>query len=69
VEVIGFLCVLLGSSTVQLHDSPSSRRACTYSEAGFGSQIGEGAMSGVISKNSILLSGFMGRRTQCRGYS
>jgi hypothetical protein len=36
--VIGFLCLSLGSSTVQLHDSLGSRRACAYSEAGFGSQ-------------------------------
>jgi hypothetical protein len=37
-DVIGFLCVLLGSSTVQLHDSLGSRHACAYSEAGFSSQ-------------------------------
>jgi hypothetical protein len=38
-DVIGFLCVSLGSSTVQLHDSLCSRRAC--SEAGFSSQNGD----------------------------
>jgi hypothetical protein len=37
-DVIGFLCVSLGSSTVQLHDSLGSRRACSCSEAGFSSQ-------------------------------
>jgi hypothetical protein len=37
-NVIGFLCVSLGSSTVQLHDSLGSRRTCTCSEAGFSSQ-------------------------------
>jgi hypothetical protein len=37
-DVIGFLCVSLGSSTVQLHDSLGSRHACTCSEASFSSQ-------------------------------
>jgi hypothetical protein len=31
-DVISFLCVSLGSSTVQLHDSLDSRRACACSE-------------------------------------
>jgi hypothetical protein len=38
-DVIGFLCVSLGSSIVQLHVSVDSRPACAYSEAGFSSQI------------------------------
>jgi hypothetical protein len=37
-NVIGFLCVSLGSSTVQLHDSLGTRCACSCSEAGFSSQ-------------------------------
>jgi hypothetical protein len=37
-DVIGFLCISLGSSTVQLHDSLGSRRACACSEPGFSSQ-------------------------------
>jgi hypothetical protein len=37
-DVIGFLCVSLGTSTVQLHGSLGSRRACPCSEAGFSSQ-------------------------------
>jgi hypothetical protein len=37
-DVIGFLCVTLGNSTVQLHDSVGSRYACACSEAGFSSQ-------------------------------
>jgi hypothetical protein len=40
-DVIGFLCVSLGSSTVQLHDSLGIRRACACSEAGFSSQNGD----------------------------
>jgi hypothetical protein len=39
--VLGFLCVSLGSSTVQLHDSLRSRSACANSEAGLGSENGE----------------------------
>jgi hypothetical protein len=39
-DVIGFLCVSLGSSTVQLHDRVGSRHACAYSEAGFSSRNG-----------------------------
>jgi hypothetical protein len=35
---MGFLCVPLGSSTVQLYDSLGSRRTCARSEAGFSSQ-------------------------------
>jgi hypothetical protein len=40
-DVIGFTCVSLGSSTVQLHDILGSRRACACSEAGFSSQNGD----------------------------
>jgi hypothetical protein len=41
-DVRGF-CVSLGSSTVQLHDSVGSRRACACSEAGFNIQNGDRA--------------------------
>jgi hypothetical protein len=39
----GFLCVSLGSSTAQHHDSLGSRCVCTCSEAGFSSQNGSRA--------------------------
>jgi hypothetical protein len=42
-DVIDFLCVSLGSSTVQLYDSLGSRRACACSEAGFNSLNGDHA--------------------------
>jgi hypothetical protein len=42
-DIIGFLCVLLGSSTVQLHDSLGIRCACTCSGAGFRSHNGDHA--------------------------
>jgi hypothetical protein len=32
-DVIGFLCVSLGNSTVHVHDNLDSRRACACSEA------------------------------------
>jgi hypothetical protein len=40
-DVIGFLCVSLGSSTVQLHDRLGGRRACESSDAGLSSQNGD----------------------------
>jgi hypothetical protein len=43
-EVIGVLCLSLGSSTVQLHDSLGIRRACACSEAGFSSKNGDRAL-------------------------
>jgi hypothetical protein len=42
-DVIGFLCVSLGSSTFQLHDSLGSRCACACADAGFSSQNGDRA--------------------------
>jgi hypothetical protein len=43
-DVIGFLCVSLGSRTVQLHDSLGSRLACPCAEADFSSQNGDRAL-------------------------
>jgi hypothetical protein len=42
-DVIGFLCVSLGSSTAQLHHSLGSGQAFACSEAGFSSQNGDRA--------------------------
>jgi hypothetical protein len=42
-DVIGFLCVSLGSSTVQLHEDLGSRSGCARSEAGVSSQNGDRA--------------------------
>jgi hypothetical protein len=42
-DVIDFLCVSLGSRTVQLRESLGSSRACSFSEAGFSSQHGDRA--------------------------
>jgi hypothetical protein len=37
-DVIRVLCLSLGSSTVQLHDSLDGRRACACSKTGFSSE-------------------------------
>jgi hypothetical protein len=42
-DVIVFLCLSLGSTTVKPHDSLGSRSACACSEASFGSQNGDRA--------------------------
>jgi hypothetical protein len=57
-DVISFLCVLLGSSTVQLHDSLRSRRACMCSEAGFSSPNRD-CLRTVVPKISAVLCGFL----------
>jgi hypothetical protein len=67
--VIGFLCVSLGSSTVQLHDSLGSRHAYACSEAGFSSQNGNHA-SGVYYQRAAFCCAFfsVGKTTECKGY-
>jgi hypothetical protein len=40
-DVVCFLCISLGSSTVQPHDSLGSRSACSSSEANFNSPNGD----------------------------
>jgi hypothetical protein len=56
-DVIGFLCVSLGNSTVQLHDSLGSRHACACSEVTFGSQNGDRA-SGVYYQRATFSCAF-----------
>jgi hypothetical protein len=60
-NVISFICVSLGSSTIQLHDSLGSRCTCACSEAGFSGQNGDRA-SCVLPKISILLCIFCGQK-------
>jgi hypothetical protein len=65
-DVVGFLCVSLGSSTVQLHDSLSSRCACPCSEAGFSSQNGDRA-SWVFYRRAAFCYAFsVGERIKCK---
>jgi hypothetical protein len=56
-DVISFLCVSLGSSTVRLHDSLGIRRECACSEAGFSSQYDPYLrLRAVLPKSRVLLS-------------
>jgi hypothetical protein len=68
-DVIGFLFASRGSSTVKLHDSLGSRRACACSEAGFSSQNGDRVLRAVLPKSSVHYAFFVCRRTQCKGHS
>jgi hypothetical protein len=68
-DVIVFLCVSLGSSTVQLHDSLGNRRACTCSEAGFSAKIATLFEEYPTKAPRSIVRFFMDKRTQCKGYS
>jgi hypothetical protein len=61
IDVIGFLCVSLGSSTVQLHDSLDRRRACACPEADFSSQNGDRAW-GVYYRRAAFCCAFFGTK-------
>jgi hypothetical protein len=61
-DVIGFLCVSLGSNTVQLHDSLGSRRACACSVAGFSSQNVERGSVVHYRKAAVYYAFFCGQR-------
>jgi hypothetical protein len=52
IYVIGFLCVSLGSSTVQVHESLGSRRACTFF---FFEAIGTAATSGLLCQPRVIV--------------
>jgi hypothetical protein len=58
-----FICVSLGSSTVQLDDRLGGRHACACSEAGFSTQNGNRAR-GVYDPIGAF---FVGKGTQCKG--
>jgi hypothetical protein len=62
-DVLGFLCVSPGSSTVQLCDNLGSRRAFACSEAGFSSALG--VYYRRAAHNCIFSCG---QKTQCKGY-
>jgi hypothetical protein len=68
-DVIGFLCVSLGNSTVQLHYSLDSRRACAYSEAGFSSQNSDIASECTHRRAAFCCAFFLGKKAQWKGYS
>jgi hypothetical protein len=68
IDVTGFLCVSLGSSTVQLHDSLGSRRGCACSEAVFSSKMATVFEECITEKQRSVVR-FVGKRTQCKRYS
>jgi hypothetical protein len=53
-DVIGFLCVSLGSSTAQVHDSLGSKHTCTCLEASFGSQNGDHVECNTKEQHSVV---------------
>jgi hypothetical protein len=76
-KVIGFLCVLLGSSTVQLHDSLGSRSACACLELVSVVKIATALEECITEEQPSLVCVcvcvcvcvfFVARRTQCKGY-
>jgi hypothetical protein len=67
-DVISFLCVSLGS-TVQLQDSLGVRRACVCSEASFSSQNGNRFEECTAEEQRSIVSFFVGKRLQGKGYS
>jgi hypothetical protein len=67
-DVIGFLCVSQGSSTVQLHDGLGSRRAYACSEADFSSQNGDRALVCTTEEQRAdVRFFFVGKRTEYKG--
>jgi hypothetical protein len=65
-DVIGFLYVSLGSSTVQLHDSLGiDVRAQVYTLVSVVKRASVLEES-ILPKSRILLCVFMGKRTQCK---
>jgi hypothetical protein len=59
-DLIGFVCVSLGSNTARLHDSLGYRPECACSEAGFSSQDGDRVKS-VLPKSDVVLCVFCGK--------
>jgi hypothetical protein len=60
--VIVFLCVSRVSSTVQLHDSLGSRRACACSVAGFRSENGDRAWGVYYRRAALYCASFCGQK-------
>jgi hypothetical protein len=68
-DVIGSLFISLGSSIVQLYDSLGSSSACACSEAGFSSKMATVREDYTTEEQRSIICFFVGRRTQCEGYS
>jgi hypothetical protein len=67
-DVIGFLSVSLGSSTVQFHYTIGNRRTCACSEAGFSSQNGDRALGMYYRRAAFCCAFFVGKRNQSKSY-
>jgi hypothetical protein len=61
-DVIGFLCASLGTSSVKLHDSLGSRRAWTRSQAVFSSQNGDRAWGVYYRRAAFCCTLFCGQK-------
>jgi hypothetical protein len=68
-DVIGFLCVSLGSSTVKLHDSLGTRRAQVQKLVSVVKMVTALEDSITERQLSVMCFFFVGERTQCKGYS
>jgi hypothetical protein len=64
-DVIGFLCVSLGTFTVQLHNNLRNRSA--GSEADLVVKMAN-VLEELLPKSTVLLCDFVGKRPQCEGY-
>jgi hypothetical protein len=65
-DVIGFPCVSLGSSTVHLHDSLGRRHACTCSEADLSSHNGDHAWGVCYQRAVFCFAFFSGQKDSVR---
>jgi hypothetical protein len=65
-DVIGFLCVLIASSTAQLYDSLGNRCTCACSEAGFSSQMATVPKDYITKEQHSVVHLFVSERTQLR---
>jgi hypothetical protein len=68
-DVVGFICVSQGSSTVELHNSLGSRRAYACLEAGFSSQNGDRAWGLYYRRTVFSREIFVSKRIKCKKYS
>jgi hypothetical protein len=68
-DVIGFACVSLGSSTVQLHDSLGSKCACTGCGAGLKVKMANVLMQYTTVRAAFSCAFLVGKRAPCKGYS
>jgi hypothetical protein len=67
-DVISFLCVSLGNSTVQLHDSLGNRRACACSHAGFVVKMVTMLEGCTTEEQSSVVLFLCGQKTRCKRY-